>query len=87
MSLKRTFEKEKTLAEAAALLVLKKSEHSLRGQRGRLIPAAQQNHAIELLDEAVSDGASLINVCEVLDYSQNLSEYVNIVVIFRIYHM
>ena len=61
--------KDKSLAETAALLVLKKSPPNLGGPRGRMTTLQDQQKAIELIDNACSAGARLSSACNVLDVS------------------
>ncbi len=58
--------KDKALAEASALLILKKSRCDLGGRRGRLIMAAQRQRALDLLEEAGACGCRVEPACEVL---------------------
>ncbi|XOV87359.1 MAG: IS3 family transposase [Pseudomonadota bacterium] len=56
--------KEKALAEAAALLVLrKKGQCDLGGRRGRMISASDRSNAITLIEEAVTAGARRFKAC------------------------
>ncbi|WJV63914.1 IS3 family transposase [Pectobacteriaceae bacterium C52] len=57
--------KEKALAEAAALLVLRKKPESVlrRGGRGRLTPAHERVQLIRWIREAMSAGARLLPAC------------------------
>lgn len=62
--------KEKALAEAAALLVLKKkSPGDLGGRRGRKVSLADRHTAVEMIAEAVTNGARRSRACQVLDIS------------------
>ncbi len=49
--------KDKALAEMAAILALKKTEHCFRGPRGRLIEPEEKQGIIQLIQETVSQGA------------------------------
>jgi putative transposase len=55
--------KEKALAEAAALLVLKKSGDPVRGGRGRRHPRAERQVILELIADAQALGARLTPAC------------------------
>ncbi|WP_353892476.1 IS3 family transposase [Proteinivorax hydrogeniformans] len=67
---KQLRQKEKALAETAALLVLrKKADANLGGPRGRLISSSDRVKAVELIDEARINGARLAPACEVLSIS------------------
>ncbi len=58
---------EKALAEAAALLVLrKKAEASLKAGRGRMSSTPDRQQAVELIDEARQAGARLEPACQEL---------------------
>ncbi|HTR06822.1 MAG TPA: IS3 family transposase [Paraburkholderia sp.] len=62
--------KEKALAEAAALLILrKKGPGGLGGQRGRLINVPDRLLCISLIREAVQSGCRLENACKELGLS------------------
>ncbi|WP_439644368.1 IS3 family transposase [Halalkalibacter akibai] len=59
--------KEKALAEAAALLLLrKKAQGDLGGRRGRMISPSNRALAVELIQEANQNGARLSKACEEL---------------------
>ncbi|WP_156645148.1 IS3 family transposase [Lentibacillus sp. JNUCC-1] len=59
--------KEKALAEAAALLLLrKKGPSDLGGPRGRMIDPSDRLRAVELIQEANRNGARLSKACEEL---------------------
>ncbi|WP_429499430.1 IS3 family transposase [Robbsia andropogonis] len=63
--------KEKALAEAAALIILrKKGPGDLGGARGRLIGTADRLLVIELIDEAVAAKCRRGSACEALGISQ-----------------
>ncbi|WP_425489223.1 IS3 family transposase [Alkalicella caledoniensis] len=63
--------KEKALAEAAALLVLrKKAQANLGGPRGRMISSSDRKVAVELIDDARASGARLKPACEELNISE-----------------
>ncbi|MFI9653069.1 IS3 family transposase [Guyparkeria sp. GHLCS8-2] len=58
-------QKEKALAETAALLVLrKKAEANLGGRRGRMISAPDRRETVKLIDEAVDAGTTARRACE-----------------------
>jgi hypothetical protein len=59
--------KESALAEAAALLVPKKSRLDLGGGKGREISLEDRGIAGQLIREAVGAGARLWKACEVLE--------------------
>ncbi|MEK5393416.1 IS3 family transposase [Margalitia sp. FSL K6-0131] len=62
--------KEKALAEAAALLLLrKKGPSDLGGRRGRMISPSNRALAVELIQEANQNGARLAKACEELHLS------------------
>jgi len=62
--------KEKALAEASALLVMKKkSRLDLGGKRGRLISPEDRAQAIALVNEAHASGARKHKACELLNLS------------------
>ena len=61
--------KEKALAEAAALLVLKKTRDSFHGPRGRLILEAHKKDVMTWIEQAHSDGARYSKACEVVGIS------------------
>nr|WP_240353601.1 IS3 family transposase [Cohnella algarum] len=63
--------KEAALAEAAALLVLrKKAQANLGGPRGRMISASDREHALTLIQEAVAAGAREAAACRELGLTQ-----------------
>ena len=61
--------KEKAMAEAAALLVLKKRQTQFGGPRGRMISAEDRQNVIGLINEAREGGARLEPACEVVGIS------------------
>jgi hypothetical protein len=61
--------KEKALAEAAALLVLKKSGDTLRGGRGRRHERGEREVIVKLISEAQASGVRLAPACRVLGIS------------------
>ena len=61
--------KEKALAEAAALLVLKKSGEFLRGGRARRHERAERQMMLAAIAEAQSAGARLAQACRVIGLS------------------
>jgi hypothetical protein len=57
--------KDAALAEAAALLVLRKKAEALWGEgRGRLISAPDRRETLQLIEEAVAAGARRAQACE-----------------------
>ena len=58
--------KATALAEAAALLVLKRSPGHLGGRRGRMITPEIRALALDLIDEAVDAGTRITPACAVL---------------------
>lgn len=64
--------KEKALAEAAALLVLRKKSRCDLGneQRGRMISPSDREEAVKLSKDAVDSGAALYKACEELGSSK-----------------
>lgn len=61
-------QKEKSLAETAALLVLPKKAVAIWG-RGRMIGLADRRRALALIKEAVAAGARQRKACEILEIS------------------
>ncbi|WP_430750648.1 IS3 family transposase [Heyndrickxia sporothermodurans] len=62
--------KEKALAEAAALLLLrKKAQGDLGGRRGRMISPSNRALVVELIQDANQNGARLAKACEELHIS------------------
>lgn len=61
--------KEKALAEAAALLVLKKSRPDMGNRRGRLTLSEHRGEIIAAVDEAVKCGARRSEACQVAGIS------------------
>ena len=66
--------KEKALAEAAALLVLKKSGELLRGGRGRRHERGERQMMLSAIAEAQGDGARLAQACRVVCLSMRTIE-------------
>jgi hypothetical protein len=60
--------KEKALAEAAAVLVLRKKPKRFGG-RGRMISTSSHRQAVELIQEAVQSGARRAQACAALGLS------------------
>ena len=59
--------KEKALAEAAALIILRKKPWRFGGFRGRLIGTPDRQLAMELIEEAVGSGCRRAQACTMLD--------------------
>ena len=55
--------KEKALAEAAALLVLRKKAEAIWGGQGRMISTQDRRLAVSLIDKAVKKGVRAVKAC------------------------
>lgn len=80
--------KEKALAEASALLILKKSEPDLGrgGPRGRLTESEKRRKIEALVEEAVANGCRKFKACEALNItSKTLSNWKKMVISIREY--